>query len=248
MGDGCTDCGRKGGCDHRKGDMFAAMDEALARLYPTRRWGERRRAGRWRPRGGVPARPGESAGRPAGRAAEHAGRASARRPGRDLRLHLRAVPGPHAPPCSRCARAWSLPRRSDRRRQPRPWRSCTCGWRCRRWPRLRRCSSCPCGRASVTARRWIEEAQRAGVFDPVLLPRFRTLVAVLTELGLRHLDFGEISEAPAGLRSRRLRRSLRRRPGAGQLPLLSAAGIEYHDHRAAARPAQPPAVSSNLTT
>lgn len=38
---GCSDCGRKGGCDHRKQAMFAAMEEAMARLYPTRRWGER---------------------------------------------------------------------------------------------------------------------------------------------------------------------------------------------------------------
>ena len=36
----CTECGRKGGCDAHKGAMFAALDEALARLYPTRRWGE----------------------------------------------------------------------------------------------------------------------------------------------------------------------------------------------------------------
>jgi hypothetical protein len=45
---------------------------------------------------------------------------------------------------------------------------------------------------------WIEETVRAGVFDAPLLPRFRTLVAVLIEAGLRHLDFGEIAEAPAG--------------------------------------------------
>jgi hypothetical protein len=45
---------------------------------------------------------------------------------------------------------------------------------------------------------WIEETVRAGVFDPLLLPRFRTLVAVLIEHGLRHLDFGEIAEAPSG--------------------------------------------------
>jgi hypothetical protein len=44
----------------------------------------------------------------------------------------------------------------------------------------------------------IEEAPRAGVFDPVLLPRFRKLVAALTARGLRHLDFGEIAEAPTG--------------------------------------------------
>jgi hypothetical protein len=44
----------------------------------------------------------------------------------------------------------------------------------------------------------IDEAPRAGVFDPLLLPRFQKLVAVLAELGVRHLDFGEISDPPAG--------------------------------------------------
>ena len=41
MSDGCTNCGNKGGCDTRKHEMFGAVDEALARLYPTRRWDER---------------------------------------------------------------------------------------------------------------------------------------------------------------------------------------------------------------
>ncbi len=41
MSDGCTNCGNKGGCDARKHEMFGAIDEALARLYPTRRWDER---------------------------------------------------------------------------------------------------------------------------------------------------------------------------------------------------------------
>jgi hypothetical protein len=36
------------------------------------------------------------------------------------------------------------------------------------------------------------------VFDPVLLPRFQKLVAVLAEHGIRHLDFGEIAEPPPG--------------------------------------------------
>jgi hypothetical protein len=44
MGDGCTDCGRKGGCDHRKQGMFGAIEDALTRLYPTRRWEERQEA------------------------------------------------------------------------------------------------------------------------------------------------------------------------------------------------------------
>ena len=35
---GCTNCQGKSGCDDRKGDMFAAIDETLAALYPERRW------------------------------------------------------------------------------------------------------------------------------------------------------------------------------------------------------------------
>jgi hypothetical protein len=44
----------------------------------------------------------------------------------------------------------------------------------------------------------ITESPRAGVFDPVLLRRFQSLVAVLAELDIRHVDFGEIVEPPAG--------------------------------------------------
>jgi hypothetical protein len=44
----------------------------------------------------------------------------------------------------------------------------------------------------------IAEAPRTGVFDPVLLPRFQKLVAVLAELGIRHLDFGEMTQPPPG--------------------------------------------------
>ena len=44
----------------------------------------------------------------------------------------------------------------------------------------------------------VEEAPRAGVFDAVLLPRFQKLVGVLAELGVRNLDFGDIADPPAG--------------------------------------------------
>ncbi len=37
---GCTNCSSKSGCDDRKGTMLEAVDDALARLYPTRTWGE----------------------------------------------------------------------------------------------------------------------------------------------------------------------------------------------------------------
>src|SRR4029453_9186447 len=41
MSAGCTSCHRKGGCDHRKASIFAAIEEALPRLYPARRWQDR---------------------------------------------------------------------------------------------------------------------------------------------------------------------------------------------------------------
>jgi hypothetical protein len=47
-------------------------------------------------------------------------------------------------------------------------------------------------------RLWVEESPRTGVFDPPLLPRFRKLVAVLAELEIQHLDCGDIMEPPAG--------------------------------------------------
>src|SRR5690606_7424230 len=36
---GCTNCSAKTGCNDRKGHMFSALEQALARLYPTRTWG-----------------------------------------------------------------------------------------------------------------------------------------------------------------------------------------------------------------
>jgi hypothetical protein len=42
------------------------------------------------------------------------------------------------------------------------------------------------------------EAPRAGIFEPGLLKRLQLLVGVLRELNIRHLDFGEITEPPAG--------------------------------------------------
>jgi hypothetical protein len=37
---GCTNCAEKSGCDDRKGTMLEAVDDVLARVYPSRTWGE----------------------------------------------------------------------------------------------------------------------------------------------------------------------------------------------------------------
>ena len=40
--EGCTNCAAKPGCEDRKGPMLATVDDVLARLYPSRTWGEAR--------------------------------------------------------------------------------------------------------------------------------------------------------------------------------------------------------------
>jgi hypothetical protein len=45
----------------------------------------------------------------------------------------------------------------------------------------------------------VRERPRAGVYDPPLLRRFQRLVAILPAYDLVHLDFGEIAGPPAGM-------------------------------------------------
>lgn len=53
------------------------------------------------------------------------------------------------------------------------------------------------GAHEPSAQAFVEEHVRAGVFDPILLPRYQKLVAVLAEQNIRNIDFGEINAAPA---------------------------------------------------
>jgi hypothetical protein len=198
---GCTNCGNKGGCDSRKHGMFAAVDEALERLYPTRRWAERDEEAAF----GA----GVSAGEGAALARALAARLKAlalhrcgtpdetcdyiyvlcvgRTPSIVERLHggVERLHGAAAEldedadveelylrvalsTVARFAGVQQVSMRATRRHGD------------------------EVGPLVVT------EASRAGVFDPALLKRFQTLVAVLAEHDIRHLDFGEIVEPPAG--------------------------------------------------
>jgi hypothetical protein len=189
----CTDCGKKGGCDSRKHGMFAAVDEAMARLYPTRRWTERDEAAGF----GAGVSPAESAA-----------------VARSLAARLKALalhrPGTAEETCDYVyvlcvGRTPSLVERVHGVAQ---------GWAdddgeavdelylrvalstVARFAGVQqvamRATRDEAGQVVVT------EATRAGVFDPVLLERFQTLVAVLAEHDIRHLDFGEISAPPDG--------------------------------------------------
>ena len=200
MSGGCSDCGRKGGCDHRKGDMFAALDAAMQRLYPSRRWGERTEPAA--PEAGVPlalipALSDQLAARlktlvvhlPGGpdETCDYVhvlclGRTPSLLEVREGLAPTAALHGPAGEAAGEQSSVDEL--------------------------YLRVVLSTLVPFAAVQQVRlsarvddgalWIEETVRSGVFDPVLLPRFRTLVAVLMEHGLRHLDFGEIAEAPSG--------------------------------------------------
>jgi hypothetical protein len=190
VGEGCTDCGKKGGCDSRKHGMFAAIDETLARLYPTRRWAER----------------DEEAGFGAGVSPDE-GRAVAR--ALASRLEALAVYRPGTAE-ETCDYVYVL-----------------CLGRTPSLFEIREGLAAPVEEGELdelylrvalsTVARFagvqqvamhaardsdgklvITEAPRTGVFDPVLLKRFQALVAVLAQHDIRHLDFGEIVQAPEG--------------------------------------------------
>jgi hypothetical protein len=188
---GCTDCGKKGGCDSRKHGMFAAVDEAMARLYPTRRWTERDEAAGF----GAGVAPGEAAAL-----------------ARALATRLKALavhrPGTAEETCDYVyvlcvGRTPALIERLhggsdvlDEAGEIQELYLRVALSSVARFAGVQQVAMTaardPDGRLVVT------EAPRAGVFDPVLLKRFQTLVAVLAEHDVRHLDFGEIVEAPEG--------------------------------------------------
>jgi hypothetical protein len=192
MSAGCTSCHRKGGCDHRKAGMFAAIEQALERLYPDRRWRER------------PAGPVAGVGSALGTrlAAQLARRLST------LTVYL---PGNSEASCSYVyVLCTGRPPALIARREG----LCPAGESDDVAPgrgaleelylRVALSGLAPFAAVQqvtmrgeqVGNRLFVEEAPRSGVFDPPLLGRFRKLVAVLAELGIQHLDCGEIVEGP----------------------------------------------------
>lgn len=190
MSEGCTNCGSKGGCDSRKGGMFAAVDEALARLYPTRRWPERDEAAAF----GAGVSPAEGAAI-----------------ARSLAARLKALalyrPGTAEETCdyvyvlclgrtpSLIERLHGLVDRLDDDGEVEELYLRVALSTVARFAGVQQVTMRATSEDSQTV---ISEAPRTGVFDPVLLKRFQALVAVLSEHDVRHLDFGEIVEAPDG--------------------------------------------------
>jgi hypothetical protein len=190
MSEGCTNCGSKGGCDSRKGGMFAAVDEALARLYPTRRWLERDEEAAF----GAGVTPAEGAAI-----------------ARSLAARLKALalyrPGTAEETCdyvyvlclgrtpSLIERLHGLVDRLDDDEEVEELYLRVALSTVARFAGVQQVAMRATREGIQTV---ISEAPRTGVFDPVLLKRFQALVAVLSEHDVRHLDFGEIVEAPDG--------------------------------------------------
>ncbi|HEY6476787.1 MAG TPA: hypothetical protein VI456_09420 [Polyangia bacterium] len=199
MSSGCTNCGHKGGCDARKHEMFGAVDAALARLYPTRRWDERDEAA------------GFGAGLDAGEGDALAAALAAR-------LHAATLyrPGGAEETCDYVyvlclGRTPSLVELRESALEAGAAGALRDaigeGTVTEVYLRVALSTLAPfaavqevvltagdSGDGTVV----LTEAPRAGIFEPGLLKRLQGLVAVLAERNIRHLDFGEIVEPPAG--------------------------------------------------
>jgi hypothetical protein len=189
---GCTSCKSKSGCDHRKGDMFASIDRALERLYPTRTWGE-----------------------PADTLLDVGDSGDVAALADELALELRAATFVrHGDDDEACDFVYVLclgrapciiQVRDHGVEPPAEWGS---GVDRVDELYLRACASqrapfAGVQQVAIEAVRapggWlISERPRAGVYDAPLLARMQKLVATLPAYGLEHLDFGEISHAPPG--------------------------------------------------
>lgn len=188
---GCTNCGSKGGCDDRKGDMFAALDDTLARLYPTQTWGEIDDA-----QVASALAPGDLAALAEELATELNG-ATFVRPGDDDEpcdyIYVLAM---GRPPCALQVRDFGVavpdewPRRATDPALQELYLRVTISHLA---PMAAVQQVTMTVHADDAGGLTIREAARAGVYDAPLLRRMQRLVAILPAYGLTHLDFGEIS-------------------------------------------------------
>ena len=197
---GCTSCGNKGGCDARKGAMFGALEEALGRLYPTRRWNERDETAGF----GT----GLSAGEGDALAAALSARLSAAtlyRPGADDETcdYVYVLCVGRTPSLLELRESALDAATADSLRTAIAGAPISEVYLRIALSTLARFAAVQEVSLSVevdsdSGALILTEAPRSGIFAPTLLRRLQGLVAVLAERGIRHLDFGEIVEPPDG--------------------------------------------------
>jgi hypothetical protein len=188
---GCTNCGGKVGCDHRKGAMMDSVDRALERLYPTRTWGEPRDAD------DTGMAPDELAGL-ADELASELNTATLVREGDDAEpcdyIYVLCM---GRTPCVVQVRDHGVA-------VPDEWRDADSIHELYlRVVISHRARVAAVQQVAITLSRdgaafVVRESPRAGVYDAPLLPRMQKLVAILTAYDLLHVDFGEIAHAPPG--------------------------------------------------
>jgi len=207
MGDGCTNCGNKGGCDSRKHGMFAAIDAALARLYPTRRWGERDDLAALED--GIPRDESEAL---AADLSRRMGTATVFRQGEPAEWcdYVYVLCLGRTPCIAELRASLELAATEDDREGRAEWpEGVEDGGADGLEELYLRVALSGVSRfagvqeVSMAMRRQgedlvITETARSGVFNPILLPRLQALVAGLARADIRHLDFGEIVETPEG--------------------------------------------------
>jgi hypothetical protein len=191
---GCTNCKSKTGCDHRKGEMMASVDQALEQLYPTRTWGEPDDQE-------VAGLPADEVAALADELASTLGAATFVRPGGDdepcdyvyvlcmgrtpcivqVRDHGVAVPSEwHAAAATGSISELYLRLVVSQR------------------ARVAAVQQVAVELVGTNAGFLVRELPRAGVYDAPLLHRMQKLVATLPAYELLHVDFGEIAHAPPG--------------------------------------------------
>ncbi|WP_428268390.1 hypothetical protein [Haliangium sp.] len=191
---GCTNCAAKTGCNDRKGEMFAALDETLARLYPSRTWGEPDDLARFE--AGIPEDDGQALAEELAAALDAS--TFFRPGGPDEYCDYIYVLCVGREPCLVQLRDGEVAVPAE----------IGAGEGMIREQYLRVCLSQMARMAGVQQVAMaldrlddgflIREEPRAGVYDAPLLPRFQRLVALLPGYDIVHLDFGEISAPPAG--------------------------------------------------
>jgi hypothetical protein len=194
----CTDCGRKGGCDAHKGGMFAAIEETLARLYPTRRWTERDDEAAFG--AGVTAGEGASLGRAL--AARLKAMALYRPGGAEETCDYVYVLCVGRPPSLLEAREGLVAADAVESGDLAEVYLRVALSTVARFAAVQQVAMHAVrhqtGEGEGAGELAIVETPRTGVFDPILLKRYQKLVGVLAEHDVRNLDFGELLEPPPG--------------------------------------------------
>jgi len=190
---GCTNCGSKTGCDDRKGSMFERIDDAMARLYPDRRW----RAPAPTARGVRDAT--DDAAALADELADALNAATFVRTATPTDSAFIYVLCQGRPPCAVPVRDGDLP-------IPDEWQTLPAGQPIEeRYLRIALATQLPFAAVQEVAVDvtiepdgvLIRERPSAGVYSAPLLPRMQRLVATLPAYGRLNIDMGEISGPPA---------------------------------------------------